>query len=572
MAQKFAGLTPELRKKLFKKKSLKIWVSVISQYLLFPILCWLALEIFSVFLTDFNQKPINIIGTFFLPAVKLYLIYRLIALSISLFWGRDIYVSFISRFLFPLFLTYVVIKFLSLFTDISLLSKTEIFNLSGTSITIRSFFIASLGLYFWFAGINGTAQFLRKVMVEKLMIQQNTLDAYFILIRYFLVCFGLFIVFRELELDPAAVAAISGGLAVGLGFGLKDILTNFISGIILLFERSIRPGDFIEYNGEIGRVEEVNLRSTTIKTVREIEFIIPNQAFLSNTLISYTRKTPKVRYIFPVEISCKYDPEKVTQIILEGLREDPNILMNLTSIVLVKKLGVKNVYDVIVWIEDHLKLAGVRSNVYKHIFNAFSIYGIELDMPIPYSIEMIQDSPTLNSELSEIPSQKNVPTQPVESQSPDKLLPDNLQKKGKMQRSHQMKLVEDSFAKIRPHINDFVNTFYLQLFEKKPKLRPLFRNTDTNKMGEKMFDALDIVIKNLQDPMKLQGILKELGGRHKNYGVIEEYYLPVCETLMETFAKYIPDDWTPEVEQAWSSIFQAVSQIMLEGYTGSKKN
>ncbi len=409
MAGKFAGLTSKLRTKLLKRKSLKIWIRLVSQYLLFPVLCWLALEMLPIFLTHLTEKPITIIDSFFLPSVRLFFYYRLIALLITLFLGQEIYASLISKFLLPVFVIYLIIQFLGLFTDVSVLSRTEILNLSGTSITIRGLFIASLGLYIWFAGINGIAQFYRKLMIERFMVDKSKLDAYLILIRYFLVGLGILIAFRELNLDPTAIAAISGGLAVGLGFGLKDILTNFISGIILLFERSIRPGDVIEFEGSIGSVQEVNLRSTSIKTEDDIEYVIPNQQFLTNTLKSYTRRNRRVKYSFPISLYCAYKPEDIIKIILEAISQEPNILVNLTSTVEVETLGAKNVYNVRIWLDDHLDIKHIRSEIYRRIMIVFNSYGIDLDPPVPYSLMMVKESPSLEPTPVSNPNTTSLP-------------------------------------------------------------------------------------------------------------------------------------------------------------------
>ena len=521
------------------------------EYLLFPAIAWLALWGLAFLFATFANRPINLIETFFLPLLTIFLIYRIIALLINSLVGQEVYLVLVSRFLLPLFLTYVVIQFLGLFSDLSLLGNTQLFTVAKTTITLRSLFIVSVGLYFWFAGINGLAQFLRKLMLERLKIEEGTLDASLILLRYFLIGLGLFIAFNELNLDSTAIAAVSGGLAVGIGFGLKDIVVNFISGIILLFERSISPGDIIEFNDLVGRVEEINLRATTIKTDNEIELVIPNQLFLTDTLKTYTRRSRRVRFDFPIPISCEYNPEIVIKIILEAVHQDSSILISLTSTVEIEELGDSIIYNIGVWTNEHLDVSTIRSNLYRRILVALASYGIEPTSSIVDTEDLYSSKKQFTDKyLDELNSYKS-------SLKNDRFV--------KKEAASQIELVESSFEKIKPYANEFVTSFYQHLFQENPKLRVLFRNTDMNKMYQKLLNSLVLLVESLRNPNALQPVLKNLGAKHKGYGVIDEHYPAVCAALMATFPKYIPTDWTPEVQHAWASTFQAVTQIMQEG-------
>jgi len=543
----------------------------ILQYLLFPALCWLAVWGLTSLFAILTDTPANLIETFCLPLLALFFVYRLIALSIDLLSGRDVYVVLVNRFLFPLFLTYIVIQFLGLFTDLSLLGDTQLFTVAKTTITIRSLFIASVGLYFWFAGINGLAQFLRQLLLTQLQIDPGKLDASLILMRYFLISLGLFLAFNELNLDSNAIAAISGGLAVGVGFGLKDIIVNFISGIVLLFERSIHPGDIIEVNDLLGRVEEVNLRATTIKTDNEIEIVIPNQLFLTDTLKSYTRRSRRARFDFPIPLSCEYNTEMVISILLEAMRQNASILTSLTTTVEVDRLGQSIVYNIRVWTNEHLDISTIRSDLYRRILQALASYGIEPAAPGDIGFfKDLNESQTFETQVSVPRTIEVEPSkQPLLTGHADPVSAASSQHKNngsnRKKEPSQVELVESSFEKIKPYANEFVASFYQTLFQKNPKLRSLFRKTDMRKMQKKLLESLVLLVENLRNPTALRPVLKDLGAKHKGYGVIDQYYPAVCTALMATFPKYIPADWTPEVQRAWSDTFQAVTQIMLEG-------
>ncbi|MBD2484881.1 globin domain-containing protein [Planktothrix sp. FACHB-1365] len=129
----------------------------------------------------------------------------------------------------------------------------------------------------------------------------------------------------------------------------------------------------------------------------------------------------------------------------------------------------------------------------------------------------------------------------------------------------KIELVETSFEKIKPHAVEFVASFYQNLFEAYPETQHLFGKTDMDKQGKKLLNSLILLVEGLRTPEVLVPILKDLGARHKGYGTVAEYYPLVGEILLQTFADYLQEDWTPEVAQAWLEIYTTTSQLMLEG-------
>jgi hemoglobin-like flavoprotein len=129
----------------------------------------------------------------------------------------------------------------------------------------------------------------------------------------------------------------------------------------------------------------------------------------------------------------------------------------------------------------------------------------------------------------------------------------------------QIELVETSFEKIKPRAIEFVSSFYENLFQAYPETRYLFGKTDMNKQGKKLLNSLLLLVEGLRTPEELIPVLKDLGARHKGYGTVAEYYPLVGEVLLNTFAEYLQEDWTPEVAQAWLNIYEITSQLMLEG-------
>ena len=129
----------------------------------------------------------------------------------------------------------------------------------------------------------------------------------------------------------------------------------------------------------------------------------------------------------------------------------------------------------------------------------------------------------------------------------------------------RIELIEKSFEKIRRNKEDFALTFYEQLFIESPQLKPLFEKTNIPKQSEKLYESLVLLVENIRNPEILQSVLGPLGEKHKGYGAIEKHYPLVGSALIQTLAKYIDNEWTPEVEKAWVTTYGAVVDMMLKG-------
>ena len=568
MAQKYFKSFARLKTWLVGKRPLALNVAQQSvDYLLFPILCWLAL----LAAAHFANGSFSLIPTFFLPLVQLFFVYRLVGLLAYLFLGQETYELLVRRFFLPLMLTYMAMQGIGLFADLSLLGSTELFVIANTQVTLRILFIASIGLYLWLTGIHGISQLFRRVLTQKMQVDEGSLEAYLILLRYFLIGFGLFVAISELKPDPTAIAAVSGGLAVGVGFGLREVVVNFVSGIMLLFERSLRPGDVIEIDNKLGRVEDINIRATTIRTIDNVELVIPNQLFLTSTLTSYTRKSRVARFQLEVPASCAHDPETVIAVLLHVVRSDPKVLISLNSEVEVAQLGDASVqYKLQVWTEHPLDIADIRSNLYQRIWKAFeenqigpvaTAVAAGADPSEQETIDLVKDAEfegparlaqsKVPSKVRKFPLDRGVA--PQERTPPAANVPS------------QIDLVERSFEKIKPNAVEFSASFYQNLFRNYPKVRPLFSRTDMKKQQAKLVDSLILLVENIRNPDALRPVLRDLGARHQKYGVIEKHYPAVGIALVETFAQYLKEDWTEEVQQAWVATYQVVAQIMIEG-------
>jgi hemoglobin-like flavoprotein len=131
----------------------------------------------------------------------------------------------------------------------------------------------------------------------------------------------------------------------------------------------------------------------------------------------------------------------------------------------------------------------------------------------------------------------------------------------------QIEVLETSFQEIAPQGAAFVAAFYERLFAEFPQTQAFFTTTDMKEQKKKLLGALLLVIQNLRKPEVLAPALQGLGQRHATYGVRPEHYPIVGAVLLDTFAAFLRERWTPERRDAWAQAYQAVSALMLQGAT-----
>ncbi|ETR67981.1 MAG: mechanosensitive ion channel MscS [Candidatus Magnetoglobus multicellularis str. Araruama] len=137
--------------------------------------------------------------------------------------------------------------------------------------------------------------------------------------------FGTIMALNAVGISTTSLTVAFGALGIGLGFGLQNIFNNFISGLILLFERPIQVGDWVEINGIWGSVEKINVRSTVVKSVDNAALIIPNSEFISSRLTNWSFKDPKIRRTITIGVAYGSDIQKVRDILLDIANKHPRV-------------------------------------------------------------------------------------------------------------------------------------------------------------------------------------------------------------------------------------------------------
>lgn len=200
--------------------------------------------------------------------------------------------------------------------------------------------------------------------------------------QYIIVIIGLFLSFQFLGIDLTGLAVIFGFLSVGIGFGLQNITSNFISGLIVLFERPISVGDRVEVNNIEGDVQEINIRSTTVKTLDNISIIVPNSQFVSQDVVNYSHGDTTYRLHINVGVAYGSDLDTVLKALNEVALESKNVLKLPAHDVHLRSFGDSS-WDMklLVWIPDVKNKYMVLNELNQAIVRKFKVMDIEIPFP-----------------------------------------------------------------------------------------------------------------------------------------------------------------------------------------------
>ncbi|QIR76998.2 mechanosensitive ion channel family protein [Sulfurospirillum diekertiae] len=206
---------------------------------------------------------------------------------------------------------------------------------------------------------------------------------------YVIVITAFFVALNVMGIDLSSIALVAGALSVGIGFGLQNIVSNFVSGIILMFERSIKIGDFVELSDTLrGHVSDIRMRSTTLNTNGNIDVIVPNRNFIEGNVINWTMHDKLKRFDIPFGVAYGTKPEHVIAVIIEAVAKSgyPDILSTRDKYtnVIMTGMGSSSVdFALQVWIhgEEILAPSKTISRFLIIIYNTLYANGIEIPFP-----------------------------------------------------------------------------------------------------------------------------------------------------------------------------------------------
>jgi small-conductance mechanosensitive channel/CRP-like cAMP-binding protein len=225
-------------------------------------------------------------------------------------------------------------------------------------------------------------RFLKNYLLPVFGLNEGNRHAIAILISYSFGAFTMVLIVNAYGVDLQSLALVAGGLGVGIGFGLQNITSNFISGLILLAERKIQAGDFVVFNDMSGYIKEMTLRSTLIKTLDGGDVIIPNGQLVDSNVLNWAIDGRQGRMRIPVGVAYGSDPVLVTELLLECAYKQPSVLKQPTPRVVFTEFGDSSLnFELFVWIEDMERGIFVKSDLNYLIEYTLRSNGIAIPFP-----------------------------------------------------------------------------------------------------------------------------------------------------------------------------------------------
>ncbi len=245
--------------------------------------------------------------------------------------------------------------------------------------------VSLLGLFLGLIVFSRTAtKVLRSRVLQATGVNRGAQETVAFLANYSLILIGTIVLLQLWGLDLSSLAILISVLGVGIGFGLQGIAKEFVSGLVIIFERPIQVGDFIELAEMQGTVERISVRSTEIRTVDQLSVIIPNSRFLESEVINWSHRTPISRLRIPVGVAYGSSLSTVRSALIDAAKDypDPDVLTDPAPRVFFKGFGESSLdFELLIWIAEPRKQFGVKSDLYFRIEAILRHRKIEIPFP-----------------------------------------------------------------------------------------------------------------------------------------------------------------------------------------------
>ena len=304
-----------------------------------------------------------------LPILWFFLLYRVLSTLTKELLPSGDRRRRIRRIVIPFIFFLAILQQLDLLAPLGGWLGRPFLSIGQTQISALSFLIA-MGLVVIFLLVARLAAvFLGSRFLPGLGLDRPLSESLATLFRYALIALGIFVAVDTLGFDLSALKIAFGALGVGVGFGLQNIVNNFVSGIIILVERTVKKGDIVTVGGTDGRVMSIGLRSSVVRTRAGHDIIVPNSDLVTSQVTNFSYHDRLIRVDIPVGVSYSSDPNQVRDLLVQAAVEEEQVLDNPHPEVLFRGYGESSLdFDLRTWIDDPWQAPRVRSALYFSIW------------------------------------------------------------------------------------------------------------------------------------------------------------------------------------------------------------
>ncbi|HIK30077.1 MAG TPA: mechanosensitive ion channel [Oscillatoriales cyanobacterium M59_W2019_021] len=262
------------------------------------------------------------------------------------------------------------------------LFRTPIVYLGDQPISIAIVFKLVFFAFCVFLLSNLIGRAIGRWFLTKMGLDRGSREAITSVISYSIAAFGSLVVLHGLGIDLSSLAVVAGVVGLGVGIGLQNLSSNFISGLTLLFERPVKVGDFIEIDNLLGTVEKISFRSTVIRSLDGVFAIIPNSHFVDRKVINWSYCDPRCRLHIPVGVAYGTDPAIVTEALIAVAHLEKGILRNPSPKVWFTGFGDSSLnFELLVWIDHPPDKEIIESSLNFRIEYEFRKHDIVIPFP-----------------------------------------------------------------------------------------------------------------------------------------------------------------------------------------------
>ena len=257
------------------------------------------------------------------------------------------------------------------------------FQFGDTRLSILTFIKLALAIVIFFVSANWLMRFIDSRIAASPYISPSMRVGVAKVSKFGLYFLAIIFALNSVGINLTSLAVFSGAVGVGIGFGLQKIFSNFISGFILLFDRSIRPGDVINIGTRFGWVQALHARYIVVRDRDGVEVLIPNENLITSEVTNWSYSDRSVRIKLPVQISYDDEPEQAMQLMLDSGKEHPRVLDDPPAVCRLLNFGDNGIeLELRVWIRDpEAGIGNVRSDINLAIWRRFRDHGITIPYP-----------------------------------------------------------------------------------------------------------------------------------------------------------------------------------------------
>jgi small-conductance mechanosensitive channel len=235
-------------------------------------------------------------------------------------------------------------------------------------------------------------RFLRQHIFTYFDWDEGIRHAVLAVVKYLILFSGIALGLEFIGIGLSALALFAGVIGIGIGFGLQNVASNFIAGLIILFERPIKKGDVVDAAGLEGRVEEIKARSTTLVTRDKVSVIVPNSEFIGKSVVNLSHGSPEIRLHVPVGVAYGTDVDLVVRVLKQVADSHADVLKNPAPSVRLTSFGDSALaFQLLVWTVNIDDKGKIVSDLNFGIHSAFKKHDIEI--PFPQSDVHVRDLP-----------------------------------------------------------------------------------------------------------------------------------------------------------------------------------